>query len=117
MKNSTEQFLKIKSTQLKEVSPRDEVRQKEIEHVDFVPHDYPNLFRTSYTDMSTNKPKLMNLHYIPKYNGFVPRMKSENPFARNYTILANNSIRKFDEIRFSGKDSENYKEYILFLHA
>lgn len=53
MKNSTEQFLKTKSTQLSQISPRDEVYTKPIEPTDFITHDYNNLYRTSYTDMST----------------------------------------------------------------
>ena len=60
--------------------------------------------------MYESVPKHTNVHYIPNYKGFVPRIKSENMFGRNYTKLGNAGIRKFDEIRFSGKDSENYKE-------
>ena len=60
--------------------------------------------------MTSEEQQLVNVHYIPKYKGFVPRMKSENLFGRNYTKLANFGIRKFDEIRYSGADSDNYKE-------
>lgn len=60
--------------------------------------------------MSSNFPKIVNVHYVPNYKGFVPRVKSENMFGRNYTKLANAGIRKFDEIRYSGKNSEHFKE-------
>ena len=52
MKNSTEQFLKSKSSQLTDIKPRDDVYTKQIEPTDFITHDYHNLYRTSYTDMS-----------------------------------------------------------------
>lgn len=77
---------------------------------DFVKWEVNNKYKTSHDCMSTNDQKLVNVHYIPNYRGFVPRIKSENLFGRNYTKCANFGIRKFDEIRFSGKDSDNYKE-------
>lgn len=60
--------------------------------------------------MISDDQKLVNIHYIPNYKGFVPRVKSENLFGRNYTKCADFGAKKFDEIRFSGKDSDNYKE-------
>jgi hypothetical protein len=53
MNNLTEQFLKTKSSQLSQISPRNEVYSKSIEPTDFITYDYNNLYRTSYTDMST----------------------------------------------------------------
>ncbi len=53
MKNSTEQFLNSKSSQLTDIKPRDNIYTKHIEQTDFLTHDYHNLYRTSYTDMSS----------------------------------------------------------------
>jgi hypothetical protein len=53
MKNSTDQFLKTKSSQLTDIRPRDDVYSKTIQPTDFIIHDYHNLYRTSYNDMST----------------------------------------------------------------
>lgn len=51
--------------------------------------------------MSKKLPKLLNVHYVPNYKGFVPGMKSENPFAESFTKLANKSISNFDTKRFA----------------
>ncbi len=61
--------------------------------------------------MISPSPKLVNVHYVPNYNGFVPRVVSENMFGKCFTKLANSGIRKFDEIRYSGGDSDNFKEW------
>ena len=100
----------MKSKKLKDVSVSEEGRYGPVKAENFVLWEKQNNFRTSYSELSTSEPKLVNVHYIPNYRGFVPRLKSENLFGRNYTKLANFGVRKFDEIRFSGKDSENFKE-------
>jgi hypothetical protein len=56
--------------------------------------------------MSSKLPKLLNVHYVPNYKGFVPGMKSENPFAQSFTKLANNSISNFDTKRFAQETYE-----------
>lgn len=120
MKNSTEQLLKTKSNNLASISARSEFHHKPVENTDFINHDYSNLYRTSYTDMSTkvinlfNKqlPKLINTHHVPGYGGFVPGMKSENPFAKTFTTLAKDKINSFDLKRFTGSQFNDYKEYI-----
>lgn len=61
--------------------------------------------------MSDQDQKLVNLHYIPHYKGFVPQVKSENLFARNFTKCANYGIRKFDEKRLLGKEDVNNWQY------
>ncbi len=53
MKNSTEQFLKTKSNNLLSISSRGEYYQRPVDNTDFINHDYNNLFRTSYGDMSS----------------------------------------------------------------
>lgn len=60
--------------------------------------------------MYSSIPKQVNVHYIPNYKGFVPRIKSENMFGRNFTNLSNLGIRRFEDIRFGGKNHDNYKE-------
>jgi len=98
------------SKKLNEVSHDNEVRYNPVKEQNFVSWDSQNKFKTSYTNMHCNEQKLVNLHYIPKHSSFVPRVKSENLFGRNSTKCADFGARKFDEIRFSGKDSDNYKE-------
>ncbi len=60
MKNSTEQLLNTRSSSLKAISSRSEYVNKPIENTDFINHDYGNLYRTSYTDMST---KVRSIHF------------------------------------------------------
>jgi hypothetical protein len=67
----------------------------------FMVHDHNNLYRTSYTDMNNKLPKLLNYHYVPNFKGFVPGMKSENPFASSFSKLAHKSIENFDMKRFA----------------
>jgi hypothetical protein len=65
MKNSTEQFLQTKSNNLRSISSRGEYHHKPVENSDFINHDYHNLFRTSYTDMSSKVNNfLKELQYI-----------------------------------------------------
>ncbi len=78
------------------------------------------MYRTSYTDMNNKVviflrklPKLINTHYLPKYGGTVPGMKSENPFASSSTRTAKEKIVDFDRQRFNIGNSHDYKEYIL----
>ena len=46
-------------------------------------------------------PKLLNQHFIPRYQGFVPGLNCENSMAKNYTKLATECIRNFDKKRFN----------------
>ena len=62
MRNSTDQLLKTKSNHIKEVTPRSPFYSKEIENNDFINHDYPNHYRTSYNDMS-NKVNFITFSY------------------------------------------------------
>ena len=55
-----------------------------------------NLFRTSYTEMSKKEPIIKNPHFIPKASLFVPGIRSENMFGRNFTRLASESMQNFD---------------------
>lgn len=98
------------STRLKSISNTDETKYDPVKEENFILWEKNNNYKTSYENMSSDNQKLVNIHYVPHYKGFVPRIKSENLFARNYTKCANFGIRKFDEIRYSGKDSDNYKE-------
>lgn len=43
---------------------------------------------------------MVNTHYIPGYKGFVPGIISENAFAANYTKLAKEKIKEFQDQRF-----------------
>ena len=52
MKISSTQLLKSKSNQLGDVSPRSTYLKNPIENNDFLNHDYNNLYRSSYNDMS-----------------------------------------------------------------
>jgi hypothetical protein len=58
MKNSTEQLLHTKSNHLRSITPFTEFKQKPIEMTDFIQHDYHNLYRTSYGDMSDKVKKI-----------------------------------------------------------
>ncbi len=53
MQNSSHQMMKTKSMDLTAKSSRPEFNTKPIENTDFINYDYGNLFRTSYTDMSS----------------------------------------------------------------
>ncbi len=76
------------------------------------------MYRTSYNDMSgrvkiQNKfqlPKLINTHYLPKYGGTVPGMKSENPFGSNFTKAGKEKIIEFNKKRFQIGSRDDYKE-------
>ena len=103
-------LLKTKSNNLKDVSYSDNSRYDLIKEDSFKSWNDKNIYRTSYSEMFSSVPKQVNVHYVPNYKGFVPRVKSENMFGRNYTKLSNAGIRKFEEIRYSGNDSDNYKE-------
>ena len=54
MKNSSTQLLKSKSNQLGNVSPRSTYHINPVENNDFLNHDYNNLYRSTYNDMSNN---------------------------------------------------------------
>ncbi len=41
-------------------------------------------------------PKLKNTYYVPGYKGFVPGMKSENPFAKSASRLSSDKIKEFE---------------------
>ena len=110
LRNSTDQIDKKFSNKLKEVSLGDDVKYNPIKQDNFIKWESRHNYRTTYSDMDYPYPKLVNVHYIPKYDGYVPRVVSENMFGSNFTKLGNTAIRKFDEIRYSGKDSDNYKE-------
>ena len=75
-----------------------------------IPFDYNNLYRTSYNDAFSNAPKLVNTYYIPKYAGFYPGMKSENPFGATFTKLAQKQMADFDNKRFGRETNVTYKE-------
>jgi len=49
----------------------------------------------------------MNKHYIPKYQGFVPRMNCENIIAKTTQKNQKEQIRIFDWKRFDKMDSQN----------
>ena len=57
-------------------------------------------------------PKLLNSYFPPGYSGFVPGMKSENPYANDFTRLAKEKVDHIDKRRFTGTDDNDYKEYI-----
>lgn len=114
MQNSTEQLLRTKSLNLRSISSRDEFRRKPLENTDFINYDYNNLYRTSYNDMYSKTPKLLNTFYIPRYAGFVPGMKSENPFGATYTKLAKKQIDDFDNKRYGRETNVSYKEYVTY---
>jgi hypothetical protein len=110
MQNSTEQLNETKSKHLRSVSSGDTFYTKKLEANDFINYDYNNLYRTSYNDMSSKQPKLLNTHYIPRYAGFVPGMKSENPFGATYSKLAKKQIDDFDNKRFGRETNVTYKQ-------
>ena len=60
--------------------------------------------------MHSKNPRLLNSFYIPKYAGFVPGMRSENPFGANYTTLAKKQIDNFDNKRYGRETETTYKE-------
>ena len=110
MKNSTEQLLETRSSNLRAVSARPDMRAKPVENRDFIKYDYNNLYRTSYNDMYSKTPKLVNTYYARKYAGFVPGMVSENPFGATYTKLAKKQMDNFDNKRFGRETNVTYKE-------
>ncbi len=110
IRNSTQQLKKEFSHKLKEVSLSNECRFEPVKQEQFINWENNHNYKTTYNQMSSSLPKLVNVHFIPNYKGYVPRVKAENMFAKCYTKLANEGIRKFDEIRFSGRDQDNVKE-------
>ncbi len=57
MANSSEQFLKTKSTHLKDVSSSSDFMNRSVQNTDFLNYDYNNLYRSSYNDMSNKVSK------------------------------------------------------------
>lgn len=110
LQNSTEQLNQTQSKNLRAVSTTTHSLTKPITNTDFINYDYNNLYRTTYTDMSSKQPKLLNTHYIPRYAGFVPGMNSENPFGATYSRLAKNQIDNFDNKRFGRETEVTYKQ-------
>ena len=51
-------------------------------------------------------PVISYKHYIPKYQGFVPAMVSENAFAKSKQHLSKESMGSFTEKRFSEANSQ-----------
>lgn len=95
---------------LKSISTIEESKTGSLDNKNFIAHDYNNLYRTSYNDMSTKLPKLLNTYYTPRYSGFVPGMKSENPFASCFTRLGKEQIDIFDNRRFGRESNVTYKQ-------
>jgi len=58
MKNSSTQLLRSKSNQLFDVSPRSNYRNNPLENNNFINHDYNNLYRSTYNDMSNKVKKI-----------------------------------------------------------
>ena len=109
MKNSTEHLNKTKSNNLKSISSRNEYHTKQLDNIDFINYDQRNHYRTTYTDMSTSEPKMLNGYYMSRYSGFVPGMNSENPFGSTFQNLAREQIDKFDNRRYGRETTEEYK--------
>lgn len=116
MKNSTLQLLQAKSNQLRSVSVPPESASEPVKKDKFIAYDYNNLYRTSYSDMSssvsqalTQLPKLVNKHFVPGTGCFVPGMKAENSFGATFTNLANDRIKDFDKKRFDGTSRADFK--------
>ena len=86
--NSTEQLNQTQLKNLRAISTTTHSLTKLISNTDFINYDYNNLYRTTYTDMSTKQPKLLNTHYIPCYAGFVPTHLAQ----RIQFLLRNKSI-------------------------
>lgn len=95
------QFLKSTSNNLTERTPNTDYRGGKIESTTYLSHDFNNLYRTSYNDMIEKVPKLLNQHYIPRYQGYIPGLNCENAMAKSVTNLANQCIKKFDQRRFN----------------
>ena len=110
MKNSTEQLLGTMSGNLRAVSAKPSARSKPVENGDFIRYDHTNLYRTSYNDMYSKTPKLLNTYYAPKYAGFVPGMVAESPFGATYTKLAKKQVDNFDNKRYGRETNVSYKE-------
>ncbi|MCQ2820748.1 MAG: hypothetical protein MJ252_26100 [archaeon] len=110
MSNSTEQIDFKQTQRLRAVSTRDNSKTRPLDSTDFINYDYENMYRTSYNDMYRRVPKLVNTFYVPRYAGFVPGMKSENPFGATYTKLAKQQIDNFDNKRFGRETNVTYKE-------
>jgi hypothetical protein len=110
LQNSTEQLNQTQSKNLRAISTTTHSLTKPITNTDFINYDYNNLYRTTYTDMSSTQPKLLNTHYIPRYAGFVPGMNSENPFGATYSRLAKTQIDNFDNKRFGRETNLTYKQ-------
>lgn len=110
MDNSTVQLNESRSQNLRSVSTRAESKRRGIDDKDFINYDYNNLYRTSYNDMYSNAPKLVNTYYVPKYAGFVSGMKSENPFGATFSKLAKKQMDDFDNKRFGRETNVTYKE-------
>ena len=98
------------SNNLRSVSCSDDVKYNPIKQENFIKWEKNHNYKTNYTSMYANEQKIVNSHIVPNTKIFIPKIKSENIFGRNYTKCANFALGKFDEIRYLGKDHDNYKE-------
>jgi hypothetical protein len=68
MMNSSEQFLKTKSTHLKGISSSTDFINRSVQNTDFINYDYNNLYRSSYNDMSNKVSKVDRMKKLHFYN-------------------------------------------------
>lgn len=64
MVNSSEQFLKTKSTHLKDISSSSDFMNRSVQNTDYISYDYNNLYRSSYNDMSNKVNKVKRIFNI-----------------------------------------------------
>lgn len=117
MSQSTEQLLQTKSTNLNKIRPNATSYSNRVDNLGFMEYDYNHMYNTTYNTMSTRvfyivtkAPKILNKHIIPGYNGFVPGIKSEVPFAKTYGRIVNDRLNKYDKKRFNNITVEDYRE-------
>lgn len=110
MQNSTEIIDKKFSEELRARSCRDSFVKQPPQDRHFINWDFDHMYRTSYGDMYSKTPKLYNTYYVPRYAGFVPGQKSENPFGATFTKLSKQQIDNFDNKRFGRETNVTYKE-------
>ena len=109
--NSTEQILQTKSKNLRSQSCQPESYVSPVKSNNLDIYDRKNLYKTSYDVMNSHFPnKNSNNYILPNYGGFVPGMKSENPFAHTFTVLAQQEFNKFDMRRSQQLQNQPFVE-------
>jgi hypothetical protein len=95
MKNSTLILQKVKSQELISISPKQGSKTKPINFQDFNVYDRYSQVESPLRNKQGSLNRIMSIHYLPKYQGFVPGIKSENMFGKSSSEISDKCSQEF----------------------